>query len=153
MSLLHLQKKIWKGLFSWNISSLCICTIVDVFLSYIVTIYQTFQEIVWFFSDKKAKKEIMVAEKMEKLIVLRDIKWLSMCTGNMSKCRYLFKLVFVFVWERFVWDLFWGSLWPYWGFEEYWLIKVTLQDFRQLNQNNKRQKCEVSMNGLILRKE
>ena len=38
MSQLHLQKKIWKGLFSWNILSLCICTIVDVFLSYIVTI-------------------------------------------------------------------------------------------------------------------
>ena len=37
MSKLHLQKKIWKGLFSWNISSLCICTIVDVFLPYIVT--------------------------------------------------------------------------------------------------------------------
>ena len=44
MSQLHLQKKIWKGLFSWNILSLCICTIVDVFLSYIVTYYVSDQE-------------------------------------------------------------------------------------------------------------
>ena len=36
MSQLHWLKKIWKGLFSWNILSLCICTIVEVFLSYIV---------------------------------------------------------------------------------------------------------------------
>ena len=42
MSQLHLQKKIWKGLFSWNILSLCICTIVDVFLSYIVTFFFRF---------------------------------------------------------------------------------------------------------------
>ena len=53
MSVLHLQKKIWKGHFSRNILSLCTCTIVGVFLSYIVTknivIIRVFIEVYLFF--------------------------------------------------------------------------------------------------------
>ena len=37
ISLLHLQKKIWKGHFYWNILSFCIGTIVDISPSYIFT--------------------------------------------------------------------------------------------------------------------
>ena len=37
MSLLHLQKKIWKGHLCWNILSFCIGTIVDISPSYIFT--------------------------------------------------------------------------------------------------------------------
>ena len=34
------KRRFEKGIFCWNILSSCICTIVDVFLSYIVTLYQ-----------------------------------------------------------------------------------------------------------------
>ena len=87
------KKKIWKGLFSWNILSLCICTIVDVYLSYIVTSepflpycdYETWKNghLILRATLWRIIKKIKFPHKIQigplKNIIILDSSWLSSC--------------------------------------------------------------------------